>query len=382
MPVVPTIDAIKIYRLKMPLVYPFRTAYGSDDAVGSVVVKLVSGGSYGWGESQPFRFPTYGPEYSAGVFLTVREVLAPVLLGREIDTGETLQELLSCFKGNFFAKAALDMAWWDLHARLTARPLWQAIGGRGGAVDVGADFGAMETINALLAMIDEAVKAGFKRVKLKYAPGWDLHMVDAVRRTFPKTVFHIDCNSGYSLKDVDMFRRLDRFHLAMIEQPLMHDDLVDHATLQKQIETPICLDESITSPHRVRQAIEIGACRWVNIKPCRVGGLTPALRIQDLCLQAGVPCWVGGMLESALGARHCMAMASLPNIRYPSDIFPSSRFFRKDMARPEIVLSGPSQVTLPDVPGVGAEPDPTELEHLTVERACLELERGPKSGGA
>lgn len=367
----PKIDAIEIYRLNMPLVYPFRTAYGSDDAVASVLVKLVSGDGYGWGESQPFRFPTYCPEYSAGVFLTLREVFGPALLGREIDTSENVHALLACFKGNPFAKAALDMAWWDRHARSTGRPLWQVIGGRGGAIDVGADFGAMETIDALLAKIDEAVKAGFKRVKLKYAPGWDLHMVEAVRRTFPETVFHIDCNSGYTLKDVDMFRRLDRFHLAMIEQPLAHDDLVDHATLQKRIETPICLDESITSPHRARKAIEIGACKWINIKPCRVGGLTPALRIHDLCLQAGVPCWVGGMLESALGAHHCMAMASLPNIKYPSDIFPSSRFFKKDMARPEVVLSGPSQVTLSDVPGVGAEPDPQELERLTVEKATL-----------
>jgi len=205
-------------------------------------------------------------------------------------------------------------------------------------------------------------------------------MVEAVRRTFPDLTFHIDCNSAYTLKDVPMFMKLDRFNLAMIEQPLMHDDLVDHAELQQQIETPICLDESITSAGKARKAIEIDACRWINIKPVRVGGLTEALRIHDLCADAEVPCWVGGMVESGLGMSHCLAMATLPNIEYPSDIFPSSRFFIKDLVTPEIVLSAPSQVTAREVPGVGSVPDPEQLDRLTQEKAILHS-RYPNGGG-
>jgi len=305
------------------------------------------------------------------VYRTITDVLARGLVGQRIAGGEDLQARMACFKGNYFAKAALDMAWWDLAARQQGLPLWKVLGGVRDVVEVGADFGVMESLDALLGKIDEAVRAGFARVKLKYAPDWDLAMVAEVRRSFPKLVFHIDCNSAYTLADLPMFRELDRFGLAMIEQPLMHDDLIDHATLQKQIATPICLDESITSANKARKAIEIGACRWVNIKPVRVGGLTEALRIHDLCAAAGVPCWVGGMLETAVGAAHCMAMATLTNIRYPSDIFPSSRFFAKDLGRPEIALSGPSRVTLPTSVGLGAKPDEEMLGRCTVEHARL-----------
>jgi O-succinylbenzoate synthase len=365
------IDTIELYRVRLPLVYPFGTAYGTDHAVEPVVVCLRCGDDSGWAESQPFRLPTYCPEYSAGVFRLLRDVLAPAIVGRQISSGAALQKHLAGFKGNPFAKGGLDMAWWDLHARRNGLPLWQALGGKSPVVEVGADFGIMDTIDALLERIGEALDAGFKRIKLKYAPGWDLDMVTAVREAFPRAVFHIDCNSAYTLDDIDMFRRLDRLGLAMIEQPLAHDDLVDHATLQKQLRTPICLDESITSPARARKAIEIGACGWVNIKPVRMGGHTPALEVHDLCRDAGVPCWIGGMVESGLGGLHCLAMATLANVKYPSDIFPSRRFFTDDLVVPDIELSGPSQMTTPDSPGIGRVPDPERLDRLTVEKAVL-----------
>lgn len=369
----PTIETIDIYRLRLPLISPFRTAYGSDDAVEPVLVRLGSGEHFGWGEGQAFQFPTYCPEHSAGVFLTICKVLAPTILGKQLETGEKLAEAMACFKGNPFAKGTIDMAFWDLSAKLQSKPLWQVLGGKKGTIDVGADFGVMEAIDALLAKVNEANKAGFKRIKLKYAPGWDIDMVAAVRQAFPKLVFHVDCNSGYTLKDLSMFQKLDQYNLAMIEQPLMHDDLIDHATLARQIDTPICLDESIISPEKARKAIEIGACGWINIKPIRVGGLTNALKIHDLCEQAGVPCWVGGMLESGLGELHCAAMATLSNIKYPSDVFPSSRFFKRDLVTPELTLSGPSQMTLPTKPGVGTEPDPEQLEQCVVDHAKLEI---------
>ncbi len=366
------IDAVELYHVRMPLLSPFTTAYGSDDVIESIFVKMISGDVCGWGEAQAFAAPTYCPEFAQGVLLMMRKYLAPAVVGKEIGSGDELQLAWACFKGNHFAKGGMDMAWWDLYARTRGEPLWKVLGGKGPVVDVGADFGVMDSLDALLAKIDGAVQAGFKRVKLKYAPGWDLPMVAAVRQAFPKMTFHIDCNSAYRLSDLEMFRKLDEYGLAMIEQPLMHDDLVDHAKLAKAIRTPICLDESITSLDRARKAIEIGACRWVNIKPVRVGGLTVALKINEHCRQAGVPCWVGGMLESAVGASHCLAMATLPNMGYPSDIFPSSRFYARDLGRPEMQLSGPAQVTASNAPGCGTEPDPEQLERMTVERMRIQ----------
>ncbi len=369
------IDAIEIYHVAMPLIYPFRTAFGNDDCIESVLVRLVSGTHAGWGESAPWRMPAYSPEWAGGVYLLLKELLAPALLGTELASGTELQAMLAACKGNGFAKAALDTAWWDLAARSAEAPLWQALGGESPTVAVGADFGIMESYDALLAVIDDAVRAGFQRIKLKYRPGWGLDMLAAVRGAFPNTVFHVDCNSAYSLDDLPMFKKVDAYDLAMIEQPLAHDDLYDHAQLQAQLQTPICLDESITSPANARKAIEMGACRWINIKPGRVGGLTHALAIHDLCAEAGVPCWIGGMLESAVGAAHCLALATLPNIKYPSDIFPTSRFFHRDLGTPEIVLSGPSTITAPPGPGIGTAPDPEMLAWLTVQRVELRRDK-------
>lgn len=367
----PVITSIELYHVAMPLIYPWRTAYGSDDVIESVIIRINAGEAYGWGETTPLAMPTYSPEYTGGVYRVIRDILAPRLIGKDIGSGEALQKQFFWIKGNFFAKGGLDAAWWDMQARQQGVPFWKLIGGKGPVIDVGADFGVQDSIDMLLGHIEKAVSAGFKRIKLKYCPGWDLDMIAAVRSAFPTQVFHIDCNSGYTLWDMDMFKKLDRYHLAMIEQPLMNDDLIDHAELQRQIGTPVCLDESITSPEKTARAIKIKACQWVNIKPGRVGGITRALEVNRICEEAGVPCWVGGMLESALGASVCKGLSALANMKYPSDVFPSSRFYTEDMSGPPIVLSGPSQMTLSDTPGVGAEPDPQRLESRTIDRAVV-----------
>lgn len=365
------IDRLHIYRVGMPLIYPWTTAYGSDDVIQSVLVRMISGGRHGWGESTPLRFPAYSPESAAGVFMTVRDFLGPLLLGHTIGSGAELQQRLAGCKGNYFAKGALDNAWWDMYARDRNEPLWKVVGGTDPVVQVGEDFGVMDSVDDLLAAIERAVERGFKRIKLKFSRAWGMEMLTAVRRRFPGIAMHIDCNSAFSLDDLEMFRQIDRCALAMIEQPLAHDDLVDHAELQSKIATPICLDESITSAHRARKAIRIGACRWINIKPGRVGGLTNALEIHRVCHEADVPCWIGGMLESSLGTGLLSALATLPNIRYPSDVFPTSRFYRQDLCTPALAYSGPSQITAPGGPGAGAEPDPERLERMTLESATL-----------
>ncbi len=365
------IDSIEIYRVNMPLVYPFRTAFGDTYQIESVLVKMTGGGKSGWGETSPWASPAYSPEWAAGVFGVTRDWLAPRLCGKDITSGAQLQSDLALFKGNFFAKAGLDLAWWDLHGQLQGKPLWQLIGGKSDTIEVGADFGVMESVDALLKEIDGAVRQGFTRVKLKYRPGWELDMIKTVRKTFPKMVFHVDCNSAYRLTDAPMLRQLDAVELAMIEQPLMHDDLHEHAQLQKQLQTPICLDESITSVVKAEQAIELGACRWINIKPGRVGGITNALAINQVAESAGIPVWIGGMLESSVGGAHCGALATLANSKYPSDIFPTSRFYKEDLSDPPLTLAGPSTMKLAPGPGIGHLPNPARLKQLTAESVVI-----------
>jgi O-succinylbenzoate synthase len=365
------IDRIDLYRVAMPLLSPWRTAYGEDSVIESVLVKMTSGNQAGWGEASPLAAPTYSPEWAGGVFQVMRTWLAPLLVGRDVASGAELQRLLGVVKGNPFAKGGLDLAWWDLHARLVGQPLYRMLGGTSPTVAVGADFGVQDRLEELLGKVGAALAAGFRRVKLKFRPGWDLPMVRAVRQAFPDAVLHIDCNSGYRLQDAALFQELDDFNLAMYEQPLGHDDLLDHAELQKQVRTPVCLDESITSPDKARKALALGACRYVNIKPGRVGGLTNAVAIHDLCRARGVPCWVGGMLESAVGAAHCIALATLPGFTYPADIFPSSCYYRQDLAEPEIRLSGISEVKAQDAPGIATVPNPERLALLALEHAAV-----------
>ncbi|MCG3149463.1 MAG: o-succinylbenzoate synthase [Verrucomicrobiae bacterium] len=365
------IESIEIYRVNMPLVYPFRTAFGDTYAIESVLVKMTGGGRTGWGETSPWASPAYSPEWAAGVFSVMRDWLAPRLIGKDIASGAQLQSELALFKGNFFAKAGLDLAWWDLHAQLLGKPLWQIIGGKSDTIEVGADFGVMETFDLLLKEIDGAVRQGFKRVKLKFRPGWELDMVKTVRKHFPKAVFHVDCNSAYRLFDSAMLRQLDQYNLAMIEQPLAHDDLHEHAQLQKLVRTPVCLDESITSPVKAAQAIELGACRWINIKPGRVGGITNALAINQIAEAAGIPVWIGGMLESSVGGAHCQALATLANSKYPSDIFPTSRFYAQDLSEPPLDLSGPSVMKLAGGSGIGHQPHPDRLAKLSLESVVI-----------
>ncbi len=364
------IDRIDLFHVAMPLIYPWRTAYGEDAAVHSVLCRMSSGSLEAWGESSPFAAPCYSPEWAGGVFAVCRDWLVPMLLGKTIDSGRDLQAQLGLFKGNPFAKAVLDTAWWSLESKRTGRPLHHLLGATRCEIPVGADFGVMDCVGDLLELVALAVEQRFQRVKLKYRPGWDLPIVRAVRQQHPQLTIHIDCNSGYRLTDLKMFQELDELGLAMFEQPLAHDDLNDHAELQRHVTTPICLDESVAHPRHAEQAIRLGSCQIMNVKPGRVGGLTNALVIHDLCRDAGIPCWVGGMLESATGAAHCVALGMLENFTYPADIFPSSRFYLEDLSDPPLSLT-----TLPDgSPGVRAlellpEPDLARLRSRLVQEA-------------
>lgn len=366
------IDRLEFIHVAMPLIYPWRTAYGEDAAIHAILCRMSSGSVDGWGETAPFAAPCYSPEWAGSAFSTLQDWLGPAVLHQEIGSGQQLQQILAHFKGNPFAKAALDNAWWSLHSRHTNTPLHVALGATRNLVPVGADFGVMDSIDDLLQSVQEAVTDGFPRVKLKFRPGWDLPMLEAIRNHFPEHPFHIDCNSGYRLGDTELFQEVDRFQLAMVEQPLQHDDLIDHAALQAHIQTPVCLDESMTTPRRAEQAISMKSCQFVNIKPGRVGGLTNAVAIHDICQQAGIPCWVGGMLESATGSAQCVALSMLDNFTYPADIFPSARFYHEDLGDPPVELEKSNGIQ--HVRAFENLPEPIEsrLAERTIQRAVLQ----------
>ena len=369
------IDRVRLYHVAMPLIEPWRTAYGEDHAIGSVLVELTSNDTTIWSETTPLASPCYSAEWAGGVFAVLRDWLAPSIIGKSFETADSLNQSLAHFKGNPFAKAALDNGWWLLDAKQRGLPLHQILGGTKKHIAIGADLGVKDSIDELLTCVQQVVDAKYPRLKLKYRPGWDLEMLTQVRKNFPNLTLHIDCNTGYTLDDLPMFKAIDKLGLAMIEQPLSHDDLHDHAKLQAMLDTPICLDESISSPMRMKQAIELGSCKFVNIKPGRVGGLSNSLDIYNQCQNAGLSLWVGGMLESAVGANICAALASLQGFNYPPDLFPSSRFYANDLAMPHVTLTPDSKgrpgIAISDTPGINAEPNADLLKQYSLATAEL-----------
>jgi len=365
------VDRIDVYWARVPLAFVWKTSYGDQHFTDTILVRMEGGGHYAWGESCPPAIPGYSAEHTLGTFHTLREHLAPCIIGQDLDAAQDLLDRIAFVKGNQFARAGLEIAWWVLDAKRRGVPLHVALGGVGDHVAVGADFGVQDSIDILLAKIQGAVDQGFPRIKLKFRPGWDLPMVDAVRSAFPRFTFHVDCNAAYTPADSDLFRKLDRYQLAMIEQPLADDgmSLINHADLQRTIATPICLDESAHSLAHVQAAIRLGSCKVVNVKVARVGGLSASRDIQSLCAEHDIPCWIGGMLESAVGGAICAELATLSNFTYAGDIFPSSYFYDNDLGKPEIELSGPGEVRTSAVPGIAQEPDPELLQRWTVAHA-------------
>ncbi|MFW5692700.1 MAG: o-succinylbenzoate synthase [Thermoguttaceae bacterium] len=369
------IDAIDIYHVAFPLKKPLKLREGSTERLETVLVRLRSGELAGWGEASPGAAPLFGGEFAAGAFAAIGDWFAPRLAGTAVDSGEDLQKRLEAFRGNSFAKGALDVAWWDLRARQQGQPLWKALGGTREAVEVGPVFDEMESVDEFFDLIRQAVDAGFARVKLMFRPGWDVRMVDAVRKEFPVLPIHVDVEAGLHLGHMDMLCRLDDFDLAMVEQPFSADDLVGHAMLQEAVRTPVCLDESITCVAHAEMALELKSCRYINLKPDRVGGLTSALAIGDAAAAQSVGCWVGAMPQTGLGTRAGLALASKPNCTYPADWLPLDDYLDADLFEPLVPArdenEGVLRVPLWAEPGLGVVPDEQRLEQFTIARATL-----------
>ncbi len=369
------IDSIDLYHVALPLVNPQTSkvaGIGEIGAAETILVRMASGETAGWGEASPGTAPLAGADFADGVFACLKRWLAPAVAGKSIESGEALSERLAPWQGNRFAKAALDTAWWDLEARRQGKPLHQLLDPRRETVEVGPTFDQMDSIDELLAAIHAAVDAGFSRVKLMFRPGWDVQMVDFVVKEFPTLTVAIDCEGALNLGHWEMLCRLDDFGLAMMEQPLPAVDFVGHAQIQDTLRTPVCLDESISTLDHLEVALDVKSCKYVNLEPGRVGGLTPAVAMHDTCHEACVACYVGAVPRSAIGTRIALALATKANCDYPADYFPVDSLLAEDLAPAPVPQKGDdgiARIPLWTEPGLGIEPDMELLEKLCVDQA-------------
>jgi len=351
------IERVELRTVRLPLNEPFETSFGRIDSRLIVLVAVTSGGETGWGEVVAAEQPLYSYETVGTALHVIRDYLAPAILGEPLRDISDLAQRLAPFRGHNMAKAGLELAFMDLCARLRFQSLSHLIGGTRERIPVGVSLGIQPSIDLLLDRVDRYLGLGYQRIKLKIKPGWDISIVREVRRRNPDILLSVDANAAYTLADLDHLRVLDDFGLLMIEQPLEHDDLMDHAQLQSKLSTAICLDESITGIKRAKQALDLGSCRIINIKIGRVGGYSQALGIHDLCYDQGIPVWCGGMLESGIGRAHNIALASLPGFVLPGDISASSRYFARDLIVPEVTVSPGGAVIAPLGPGLGFNVD-------------------------
>ncbi len=361
------IKEINIRRLSMRLKSPFQTSFGSIQDKPFFLIEVWDElGNSGFGESTAFSAPWYNEETVETNFHIMKDFLIPLLLHKELSHPDEVSILFSSIRKNNMAKAAIEGAVWDLYAKRNKITLSEALGGTKKQIEVGVSIGLQESPEALQQVIKNHLQEGYKRIKVKIKPGEDWQLIKSIRDTYPDIALMADANSAYTFADIDLLKKLDDFNLLMIEQPLGFDDIVDHARLQKELKTPICLDESIHSLEDARKAIELGSAHIINVKTSRVGGLTEAKKIHDYCQQAGVPVWCGGMLEAGIGRAHNIALASLPNFSLPGDISGSSRYWEKDIITPEVVAEN-GYITVPSGYGIGFEINLTAMKQFTKE---------------
>jgi o-succinylbenzoate synthase len=360
-----TIDKIETRTLRLPLQEPFETSFGRIDSRLIFLVSVESTGLTGWGEVVAAEEPRYSYETVGTAQHIIQECLAPAVLARPVTSLSDLSTRFTVFRGHNMAKAGLELAYMDLLARANGQPLSELIGGVRKRIPVGVSLGIQPTLDDLLDRVDLYLGLGYQRIKLKIKPGWDIDVVRAVRRRHPDILLSVDANSAYNMADADHLSALDDFKLLMIEQPLDHDDLIDHSKLQARMKTDICLDESITGKNRAAKALELQSCRIINIKIGRVGGYSQAISIHDLCRSQSVSVWCGGMLESGIGRAHNIALASLEGFCLPGDISASSRYFARDVIEPEVFVANDGTVEVPKKPGLGFEVDRDYINFMT-----------------
>jgi len=350
---------------KIPLVRPFQTSLGRQVNKEVIIILLKSGSWVGYGECVAGSDPRYSYETVKTAWHVLEDFIIPRILDKEIENPDRFFSLLGHIRGHQMAKACAEMSFWDLFAKSRGVPLSKLIGGKSKTIKSGVSIGIQEDISTLLDIIEKHLKEGYPRIKIKIKPGWDLEVVGRVRAKFPHISLMVDANGAYSLDDLLTFKKLDRYNLLMIEQPLSHEDLVDHSLLQEEIRTPICLDESIKSHHHAEQALDIKSCKIINIKPGRVGGIHVSKKISELCRKRGVQVWCGGMLETGIGRAHNVHLASLPGFTLHNDISENKRYYQNDLTKTQFTLNPDGTITVPQNPGIGVEVDESRLGEVT-----------------
>lgn len=365
------IDLIRLHRIDMPLVRPFRTSFGTQEARDVLLVEVVSEGVSGWAECVAMEWPGYSYEYTDGAVDVLVEHLIPAVTSDRLLDPHEVHRRLRRFQGHPMAKSALETAVLDAWLRQRGQSLADYLGAVRDEVDCGVSVGIPSSLDALLEEVASYVDAGYRRIKLKIEPGWDVDAVRAVREAWPDMPLQTDANQAYTRDDADLLAAMDPFGLLLVEQPLPEDDLRGHALLAERIATPVCLDESIISVATADTAIAFGATSVINIKPGRVGGYLEAKAIHDLCLDRGVPVWCGGMLETGIGRAANVALAALPGFTLPGDTSASSRYFATDITEPFVLDDG--RLRVPSGPGIGVDPIPALLEEFTTWSAEIDL---------
>jgi len=366
------IERLELRLLKLPLVHFFETSFGRAYDKTFILVMLDGGHVRSYGECVADVDPYYSAETNETAWHIITDFIAPRVIGVDFDHPRDVFPALKAIRGHNMAKAAVEMAAWDLFARQRNEPLSRVLGGGRERIASGVSIGIQDSLQDLAAKVERELAAGYRRIKIKIKPGWDVDAVRTVRERFGSIPLMVDANAAYTLADADHLARLDAFDLMMIEQPLDYEDVADHAALQKRLKTPICLDESIKSVRIAEAAIAAGACRIINIKPGRIGGFRESIRLHDLCAAHGVPVWHGGMLESGIGRAANIHLSTLPNFSLPGDVAASKRYFNPDLIEPPIEVASDGTIGVPQAPGLGVSIVDERIEKATLRRAVVD----------
>jgi O-succinylbenzoate synthase len=368
------IESITLHHISMPLVAPFETSFGRETDRQCVLITLRADGLTGYGECVASRDPGYSYETAGTAWHILKDFIAPLILGKNIVDAQDFQKRVNGIRGHHLAKAGVEMALWDLLGKRDRRSLRAMFGGTRDKVEVGVSIGIQGSASALVRTVESYLAQGYRRVKIKIKPGREVEETSALRSTYPDLRLQVDANSAYTLETADALKPLDDLDLLLIEQPLYEDDIWDHSKLQAEFKTPICLDESVVSPRHARYALEMEACKIINIKPARVGGLSQGIMIHNYCHTRNVPVWCGGMLETGVGRASNLSIASLSGFILPGDISASDRYYQRDITSESFVLNDDSTITVPTGPGLGVTIDEGALKQFTLSELMLKAE--------
>jgi O-succinylbenzoate synthase len=366
------IDRLELRLCRLPLVSFFETSFGRSYDRTFLLARVDGEGHEGWGEGVAEANPYYSSETTETAWHIITGFLSSLVIGRSFNHPATVFDAMKPVRGHNMAKAIVEMAAWDLYARIQGQPLSRVLGGTRDRIASGVSIGIQDSLDQLQEQVERELRAGYRRIKIKIKPGWDIAAVEMIREHFGRIPLMVDANAAYTLEDADHLARLDSYDLMMIEQPLEYDDVMDHVALQRRIKTPICLDESIHTVRIARDAIAAGACRIINIKPGRVGGHRESIRLHDVCAEHNIPVWHGGMLETGIGRAHNIHLASLPNFSLPGDIAASKRYYVPDLIDPPIEVAADGTIGVPTEPGIGVHIDRDRVEHATLRAITLD----------